>query len=167
MAFLTDLERYGERVVVVPQDECGLLDLQPIGELSSDAKVYCCGPPALLRAVEKRAEGRPPGFLNVERFTAEAPSASEDDRPVDVLCQRSGLQVHVPAGCSILAALRAAGVVTESSCEEGVCGTCETTVVDGVPDHRDSVLDDTERLANQTMMICVSRAITPTLTLDR
>ncbi len=67
---------------------------------------------------------------------------------------------------SVLAALEAAGVPVLSSCAEGTCGTCETPVLEGAPDHRDSVLSDDERAAGNCMMICVSRSCTPRLVLD-
>jgi ferredoxin len=77
-----------------------------------------------------------------------------------------GRVIGVPAGASVLSALRGAGVEVLSSCEEGTCGTCETGVLDGLPDHRDSVLTGPERDAADIMMICVSRAKTPRLVLD-
>ncbi|HVU91776.1 MAG TPA: 2Fe-2S iron-sulfur cluster binding domain-containing protein, partial [Jatrophihabitans sp.] len=78
----------------------------------------------------------------------------------------TGQVVPVPPGCSVLAALAAAGREVLSSCQEGTCGTCETGVLAGVPDHRDSVLTRAERAAGDVMMICVSRARTPRLVLD-
>ncbi|MCY1422394.1 Phenoxybenzoate dioxygenase subunit beta [compost metagenome] len=72
----------------------------------------------------------------------------------------------MPHDCSIMHALRAAGCDVPSSCEQGVCGMCETRVLDGVVDHRDMLLTDSERARNNLMMVCVSRARTPTLTLD-
>jgi ferredoxin len=74
--------------------------------------------------------------------------------------------IGVPAGVSVLSALRGAGVEVLSSCEEGTCGTCETGILDGLPDHRDSVLTGAGRDASDIMMICVSRAKTPRLVLD-
>jgi ferredoxin len=74
--------------------------------------------------------------------------------------------VAVPVGTTILDAVRTVLPGTLSSCEEGFCGTCETRVLDGTPEHRDTVLSDEERAANETMMICVSRAACPRLVLD-
>jgi len=79
-----------------------------------------------------------------------------------VAAARAGRQVY---SCGP-AALRAAGHEVASSCEQGVCGLCETRVLDGVPDHRDMLLSDSERAQGNVMMLCVSRALTPTLTLD-
>lgn len=78
----------------------------------------------------------------------------------------SDLTLSVPPDKSILAVVEAAGVGVRSSCAEGTCGTCETRVLDGVPDHRDSVLDQEARDANDCMLICVSRACTSRLVLD-
>jgi len=83
-----------------------------------------------------------------------------------VVCQRSGLTVTVPPGQSILEALDENGVSVLSSCQEGVCGTCETRVLEGVPDHRDSLLSEEEREANEYMMVCVSRSKSERLVLD-
>ena len=78
----------------------------------------------------------------------------------------SELTLTIPPDRSILDVVEEAGVGVLSSCAEGTCGTCETTVLEGVPDHRDSVLDRAERQANDCMMICVSRSCTERLVLD-
>lgn len=83
------------------------------------------------------------------------------------MLERSGRILLVSEGTSILEALEDAGVEIDSSCQEGVCGTCETTVLSGVPDHHDSLLTDDERAANDTLMVCVSRSLSPRLVLDR
>ncbi len=82
------------------------------------------------------------------------------------MLEQSGRTLTVPADKSILETVRAAGVGALFSCEEGTCGTCETRIVDGVADHRDSILDDEEREEGESMMICVSRARTPRLVLE-
>jgi ferredoxin len=84
----------------------------------------------------------------------------------EVVCQVSGETVAVPADRSILDALFDAGIDVPSSCQQGICGTCETKVVSGEVDHRDSILSDEERATNKTMMICVSRARGDRLVLD-
>jgi ferredoxin len=80
--------------------------------------------------------------------------------------QRSGMTLIVPAGRSIAETAEAAGVNVATSCREGTCGTCETAVLDGIPDHRDSFLQSEERADNATMMICCSRALTDRIVLD-
>lgn len=162
MAFAAELAALGERVRLRPQDEHGLLDLTAeLSDLDEGTAVYCCGPEPLLAAV---ADLVPPELLHVERF---APVAV--DRPgtaFDVQLNRSGKIVHVPAGRSVLESIEAAGVPVLFSCREGTCGTCETEVLDGEPDHRDSLLTEEERAAGDTMLICVSRARGARLVLD-
>jgi ferredoxin-NADP reductase len=167
MAFLDELARYGDKVVVAPQDECGLLDLSGwLATPSPDTKIYCCGPEPLLAAVEAACASWPQGSLHVERFAPKQigePVRAED---FEVVLQRSGLTLTVPPGKSILDVVGEAGLSVLSACGEGTCGTCETAVVEGVPDHRDSLLDDEEKAAGDYMMICISRSVTPRLVLD-
>lgn len=164
MAFRDELARYAEHVVLRPQDDYGLLDLDAaLHGIGPGAAVYCCGPEPLLQAVEARC---PAGLLHLERFAPKEPDPNAADTEFAVVLAGSGRVVPVPAGCSILAALEADGVDVLSSCQEGTCGTCETGVLDGVPDHRDSVLTRAEQAAGDVMMICVSRAVTARLTLD-
>jgi tetrachlorobenzoquinone reductase len=84
----------------------------------------------------------------------------------DVQLQRTGRTITVPRGESILDVLLDAGVNVSFSCTEGVCGTCETKVIDGIPDHRDSFLSDEEKADNSKIMICCSGSKSPVLTLD-
>ncbi|WFE43064.1 PDR/VanB family oxidoreductase [Verrucosispora sp. WMMD1129] len=166
MAFADALrEKYGDRVGLYPQDETGLLDLDELLGRPVDGLVYCCGPEALIAAVEQRCRTWPAGALHVERFTPLAPTEAAD-AAVEVELALSGRTLTVPPGTSILEAVEAAGVQVLSSCREGTCGTCETGVLDGVPEHRDSLLTEAERAAGDTMMICVSRSVTPRLTLE-
>jgi ferredoxin-NADP reductase len=168
MAFLDELDVHGDRVSVWPKDERGML---PLAELldppSEDALVYCCGPEGLLAAVEARCTAWPSGALRLERFSAKPQAEPEGDADsFEVVCQRSGVTIPVPPGTSIIDALEENGVSVLSSCQEGVCGTCETRVLEGVPEHRDSLLSEDERAANEYMMICVSRARSERLVLD-
>ncbi len=171
MAFLDELARYGERVSLWPQDSKGLLPLDEIlGDPAEGVLVYCCGPEGLLAAAEQRCAAWPAGALHLERFAAKpqaTPAAGAgQEAPFEVVCQRSGLTVTVPPGQSILDALEEQGVSVLSSCQEGVCGTCETRVLEGIPDHRDSLLSEEEREENEYMMVCVSRAESERLVLD-
>ena len=159
MAFVEQLT--DDRVRLYPQDEVGMLDLDALlGEVGPDTLVYCCGPTGLIEAVERR--GLP--NLHVERFTAEPVDLAGD--AFEVVCERSGVTATVPDGTTVLEAVRDAGIDVLSSCEEGICGTCETTVLAGEPDHRDHLLTDEEQAAGETMMICVSRCRGPRLVLD-
>jgi ferredoxin-NADP reductase len=169
MAFLPELARYGDRVQVRPQDEYGLLDLEPfLGTPREGTAVYCCGPEPLLAAVERICAPWPPGTLHTERFTAAPRESDGDDADgeFELVLQRTGRSVTVPEGRTILEALEDHGIEAPNSCREGICGTCETKVVEGVPDHRDSLLSPEEREANDTMMICVGRARCARLVLD-
>jgi ferredoxin len=88
------------------------------------------------------------------------------NNPVRLCLSRSGKTIDVPADQTLLEALLEHGFDVASVCREGICGTCETAVLSGIPDHRDSILDDEERAANTVMMVCVSRALTPELELE-
>jgi cytochrome P450/ferredoxin-NADP reductase len=167
MAFLDELSSYGDKVLVAPQEEVGLLDLDGLlGIPLEDTKVYCCGPEPLLKAVEERCQIWPRRSLHVERFVAKPLTEPVLSVPFEVHLERSGITLTVPPEQSILAAVEQAGIGVRSSCEEGTCGTCETPVLAGVPDHRDSVLDEAERGAGNRMMICVSRSCSSRLVLD-
>ncbi len=167
MAFLDELAGYGDRVHVHPEDEDGLLDLPAwLGEARPDTAVYCCGPGPLLDAVERACAGWPPHALRTERFVAKEQGAPVRDTPFEVRLARSGTAVTVTPEVTVLDAVRAAGAQVLSSCQQGTCGTCETDVVDGVPDHRDSILGDAERAAGDCMFICVSRSCSDRLVLD-
>ncbi|MDL4821480.1 PDR/VanB family oxidoreductase [Actinomadura opuntiae] len=162
MAFLDELSCYGDRVDVRPQDEFGLPDLDAaLSGLAPGTLVYCCGPEPMLAAVEERCM---PGALRTERFAAKP--VTGPDEPFEVELALSGRTLKIEAGRSILETVEEAGVTVLSSCREGTCGTCETAVLDGEPDHRDSVLTEAERADGGFMMICVSRARTPRLTLE-
>jgi ferredoxin-NADP reductase len=169
MAFLDDMGDLQAHLTVAPQDECGLLDLKAaIEPLPTDTAVYCCGPEPLIAAVEDTCAQLGRDEPHVERFAArENPMTPADavDGPFEVVLAESGRRIQVPAGKTIIEVLQQAGVTVPTSCEEGFCGTCETDVVDGVPDHRDGYLTDAERAANKTMMVCVGRSKTPVLSL--
>jgi ferredoxin-NADP reductase len=169
MAFATELrDQYAERVSICPQDENGLLDLDAaLGAPDAGTAVYCCGPEPLIAAVQQRCESWPPGSLHIERFAPvpEDPAAGPETS-FEVELSLSGKTLSVPAGTSILQAVEEAGVQVLSSCREGTCGTCETGVLAGQPEHRDSLLSEEERAAGDAMMICVSRSRGPRLVLE-
>jgi ferredoxin-NADP reductase len=169
MAFLDRLAPHGDRVLVRPQDEYGLLDLAAhLGTPKEGTLVHACGPEPLLRAVQEQCAGWPPGTLGVERFapvpTAAAGTAAATSFELELA--RSGLTLTVPPDRSVLETVEEAGVDVDFSCREGTCGTCETDVLEGRPDHRDSLLTEDERAAGDTMLICVSRSCGPRLVLD-
>lgn len=159
MAFAEDvLATYGDRIHLLPQDEVGLLPLDRIladpqpGEL-----VYCCGPTPLLSAVEEACRAWPQGALHMEHFSPKVIDGATDVA-FEVELADTGTTLPVPADRSILDVVREAGLDPLTSCEEGTCGTCETGVLAGDVDHRDSILTAAEQEANDVMYICVSRA---------
>ncbi|WTN46280.1 PDR/VanB family oxidoreductase [Streptomyces sp. NBC_00631] len=168
MAFCEELATaYGERVHIVPQDERGLLDLAAwLGTPRPATKVYCCGPAPLLTAVEAACAAWPSYAMRAERFTAAAQTAPVQRASFKVELRRTGRTVIVTPDVSVLELVRRAGVEVLSSCEQGTCGTCLTPVLEGRPDHRDSVLADHERAANDCMLVCVSRSCGDRLVLD-
>jgi ferredoxin-NADP reductase len=172
MAFGAELvDRYGSRVRPRPEDRYGLLDLDGLlGAPAPGTLVYCCGPEPLLRAVQERCAGWPQGALHVERFEAAAQppaaAAGADATTFEVELALSGRTLTVPPELSVLETVEKAGIPVLSSCRAGTCGTCETTVLGGAVEHRDSLLTAEERAADDTMMICVSRAAGPRLVLE-
>ncbi len=168
MAYLDRLEQYGDRVLLRPQDEFGLLDLDTLLRPQPGALVYCCGPEPLIAAVEQRCtRDWPEHALHTERFVAgEAVDPVTDDATgFEVQLGEDGPVIDVPADKSVLQALLDAGVDALYSCEEGTCGSCETLVLAGQPDHRDQLLSDDSR-AQGCMLICVSRSLGDRLVLD-
>jgi ferredoxin len=120
----------------------------------------------MLQQLEESMAGWPRGSLHLERFVAKelGPPVWPEPFAVDLLM--SGITVEVPPDQSILEAVEAAGVLAPSSCRVGTCGTCETPVLDGEVEHRDSILSSDEQQDSRTMMICVSRAACPRITLE-
>ena len=169
MAFLDALSALGGELRIVPQDEAGLPDLaSAFAALPAGAAAYCCGPSAMLDAALAIGERTRPDIpVRLERFVAPPESADPGaERGFEVELARSGITLVVPPGVSVLDAVRAEIPGVMSSCQQGICSACETAVLAGRPDHRDSVLTAKERAANNYMMICVSRALTPRLVLD-
>jgi len=123
--------------------------------------LYICGPTGLLEAARSvaAAQGWPASHVHFEYFSGEVQKL-ESDCPFDVEIAETGEVIHVDAGTSALQALHARGVDIPCSCEEGVCGMCQTNVVTGTPDHRDHYLTEEERARNDTFMPCCSRSKT-------
>lgn len=166
MAFKEELAQYGDRVTLWPQDEKGLLDLSYLDQPITDAKVYCCGPEPLLDAVRDATTNWPSWAVRFERFVPKTQHPPARSEPFTVVLARSGVSVEVTNDETILDALSQAGRSVVASCREGLCGTCDVKVLDGIPDHRDSLLTDDERDKGDRMFVCVSRSVTDTITLD-
>jgi ferredoxin-NADP reductase len=172
MAFQQELtDTFGGRVMVWSDEERGgFFDLAAaLAEPAEDTLIYSCGPEPLLTAVEKASARWPEGCLHIERFAAKAPSAETLAEALDsyqVVCQRSGVTVEVADGVPMLDALEDAGIPIMSSCGEGICGTCRATVLEGTPDHRDSLLTEAERASGNAILPCVSHSRSEKLVLD-
>jgi ferredoxin-NADP reductase len=128
--------------------------------------VYLCGPPAMISAARDIAaeHGWPDEAVHFEYFNNTTERSLEGSFSVSLA--RSGLTLEVPAGTSLLDVLRANGVNLPSSCEQGACGTCKVSVIEGQPLHQDVYLNKAEQARGDCMMSCVSRAISDSLTLD-
>ncbi len=139
--------------------------------LARTTPLYICGPaPFIAQVCEQAAQlGWRDADVHFELFAATTPASDAtvtQDRAFELVLQRSGVQCVVQPGQSIVAAAAAAGVSIGTSCGEGFCGSCQTGVLEGVPDHRDSVLTAQERAANHCLMPCVSRCRSERLVLD-
>lgn len=130
---------------------------------ATDVHYYCCGPAPMIDAFLASAPVDA-AYLHVERFAAQAGETNAGGCTVKLT--RSGMTIDVPPGESILDAVLRHGVNVAYSCKEGLCGACETRVLDGVPAHRDLILDDDQKASGEVMMICCSGARSATLTLD-
>lgn len=166
-AFLSELQPFAAHVQTHFDDEAGgVFNVDAaLSNVARDAHIYCCGPGPLMDAVEKAAAGREPARVHFEWFTPKDQSQLLNT-PFTAILARSRREVVVPADKTILETLEANGMKLPFSCREGLCATCETAVLAGTPDHRDQILTPEEKQVSQSMMICVSRAKTPTITLD-
>ncbi|MBX9846318.1 MAG: PDR/VanB family oxidoreductase [Xanthobacteraceae bacterium] len=166
LAFVDDLAGAAFAHIHCDDEHGGaLLDLDRIvSQALPESHFYCCGPTPMLEAFRAATAAVAPERVHFEYFSPQAEASKAGGFVVELA--RSGREVFIPPGQSILETLREAGLTLDSSCQEGICGVCETKVISGVPDHRDSVLSDHEHAANKTMMICCSGCKTERLVLD-
>jgi ferredoxin-NADP reductase len=165
-AFYPELAALGSDRVTTYFSETPLLDAAALlRQVRPGAHVYCCGPEGLMKAVAAAASHWPEEQVHFEWFAAPKQDWPEN-RAFIIELARSGLTLEVPAARTILQVVRDHGIDVVSACEEGVCGTCETRVLEGACEHRDVLLSPAERAAGKTMMVCISRAKTPKLVLD-
>ncbi|ANN65534.1 PDR/VanB family oxidoreductase [Bordetella bronchialis] len=143
------------------------LDLDAVCRPASGTHLYVCGPKGFMDAVlgAARERGWPQERLHYEFFTA-GQTPVRDDGGFAVKLARTGRLVEVPADRSVVHALYDAGVEIPVACEQGICGTCVTRVLEGEPDHRDLFLTPEEHARNDQFTPCCSRARTPLLVLD-
>lgn len=134
---------------------------------SDDAHLYVCGPGGFMQHIldTAKSQGWQETCLHREYFAA-APTDTRADGSFSVKLARSGQVFDVPADCSVVQALERHGVEIPISCEQGVCGTCLTRVLEGVPEHRDMFLTEAEQACNDQFTPCCSRSKTPILVLD-
>lgn len=127
--------------------------------------LYVCGPAGFMEWVIHEAHrlGYPEPQIHREYFEAEVDTSGD---AFEVRLARSGKSIKVPAGVPIVKALAETGIKVDVSCEQGICGTCMCTVLEGVPDHRDNYLTDEEKAGNDQILVCCSRSKTPLLVLD-
>jgi ferredoxin-NADP reductase len=172
MAFVDELvDLGGDNVSIVPQDVDGLLDVPAmIGNLSPEAAVYCCGPAPLLDAVLTAcAEAGASERLHFERFVPPTDGAgfvTDGDTAFEVELRSSGVTLQVPADKTLLEVVQSVLPDVPFSCTEGYCGSCESVVLDGEPDHRGSLMTPEEHDEEGTMLICVGRSKSHRLVLD-
>lgn len=167
MAFRSSPLMATDRCTIVAADSDPRLNLKDwVGVPERGVHVYACGPERMLDELELLSADWPRGALHIERFQAKALGESIGADSFDVEAKKSGMVVTVDKTCTVLEMLEQAGIGIPSSCREGVCGTCETGVIDGAVEHRDSILTPDEREDNETMMVCVSRSLGDKLVLD-
>lgn len=142
-------------------DVAGIVAAAPL-----DAHLYCCGPAPMLTAFETACAERPPQHVHLERFSASENLVATAEGSYTVELRKSKRSLVVQPGQTLLQAIVAAGIKVQVSCEQGICGTCETRVLAGIPDHRDTILSDEEKATNEMMMVCCSGSLSPTLVLD-
>ena len=164
-AFYSELENFPQVEFHFDDERGRFFDCGGVIEnVPANAHLYCCGPAAMLEAFENLTQNRLPSFVHAEYFTPKYEAALDGGFTVELA--RSKQKFVVPQGKTILQILLDADIDIPFSCEEGVCGSCETKVIAGVPDHRDTILSEAERAANKTMMVCCSGAKSPKLVLD-
>lgn len=165
--FLKEIHALGGQISLHSSEAGTRLDVaQQLADVRKNTVVYCCGPEGLMSAVEDATGAWPADTVRFEWFKPRGRPSDEQSGSFEVVCEASGLTLTVPPEKSILAVLDEAGIEIPSSCQQGICGTCEVRVIDGEVDHRDSILSSSERAANATMMVCVSRAKGSRLVLD-
>lgn len=164
-AFLDDLAGPGLNMYTSADSGGVRMDVgQIVRTAPPGSHLYCCGPTGMLDAFTQATAARPELQAHLERFSAGAAPAIVGGYTVRLAA--SNRSIPVQPGQSILDALRGHGVQVTSSCEQGICGACETRVLAGTPDHRDSLLSEGERAANNVMMICCSGSLSAELVLD-
>lgn len=132
----------------------------------AESDFYCCGPASMIAAFEASCSALGLKNVHIERFTAKNVVGAAQTDSYEVVLARDGRVLRVPTGSPLLDVLLEAGITVDSACHAGICGACETRVLEGVPDHRDSILSESERASGKTMLVCVSGCVGSRLVLD-
>jgi ferredoxin-NADP reductase len=167
LAFLRETEQLASAIIHADDEAGRLFDLEGLmNRLAPEVPLYLCGPLPMIEAAIALAKRMnwPQGRLHFEIFTA--PEEKAGDAAFEVELKNSGRVYEIPAGKTILDVLLEAGEDPLHDCKRGDCGICQTTVIEGTPDHRDYILSESEKASNKVMQICVSRAKTKRLVLD-
>lgn len=167
MAFIEDLQAcHFSQLHLYFDDEAAMQLDAVLAPADRQAHVYVCGPRGLIDAVlaKGRALGWSDGHLHFELFGNEV--SHEHANAFSIKLQSSGQILQVPENCTVIQVLAAQGIEVPTSCEQGVCGTCLTQVIDGEPDHRDMYLTDEEKSSNKMFLPCCSRSKSKMLVLD-
>ncbi|HVY22258.1 MAG TPA: PDR/VanB family oxidoreductase [Steroidobacteraceae bacterium] len=139
-----------------------------LATVESGTHIYACGPAGFIDWIVATARyaGWPDAQIHLEYFSAQTSPDADAMQSFEVQVASTGAVFIVEPGQSITDVLRANGMYVPTSCEQGICGTCLTTVIDGIPDHRDNFLTEDERNSNTLIMPCCSRAKSHRLVLD-
>ncbi|HEY1363493.1 MAG TPA: PDR/VanB family oxidoreductase [Xanthobacteraceae bacterium] len=166
MAFLQTLEAMSPARFHFDDEHAGkVLDVAAlVGQTPRDAHLYCCGPTPMLKAFEAATADWPHEQVHVEYFTPKEEPARKGGFVVELA--RSGKELVIPEGQTILQVLLDAGVDVDYSCELGICGACEQRVISGIPEHRDAILTEEEQASNTKVMICCAGCKSERLVLD-
>lgn len=169
MPYLSELLRkYPKNITTFSKNDGDRFDVSTCLSIgNTNAMVYCCGPERLMDEVETfLVEQDKSELVHIERFSPKAEASTQENSAFTVVCNKSGIELFVSADESILMAADFEGIEINGDCMEGTCGSCETQIISGKADHRDSIFTAAEQLSADTMMICVSRAVGSRITLD-
>lgn len=163
--FARELRQWGDQVQMHCSQAAGRIDMASlIADAAPGTHFYCCGPAGMLDAFSDATRHIEADRVHIERFGAATQPG--DANSFEIHLAKRGQRVIVGPGISTLDALLNASVDVDYSCRQGICGSCEVRVLEGVPDHRDEILTEAERAGNKSMMACCSRSRSPTLVLD-
>lgn len=163
--FARELRQWGDQVQMHCSRAAGRIDMASlVADAEPGTHFYCCGPAGMLDAFAETTRHIEPDRVHMERFGAATPP--RDANSFEIQLAKRGQRVVVGPDVSTLDALLNAGVNVDYSCRQGICGSCEVRVLDGIPEHLDEILTEAERASNKTMMACCSRSRSPTLVLD-